>query len=330
MPFQLVEEEFGRLQAEWEGLLSLCSRPSPFVHPAFQRAWADAFLGGAGSPESLLWSLREGERLIGVASLLSRDGRLTLAGDPSVCDYADLVCTPGYEEAFLAELLARARVSFEVVDFWGLREDSPTLAAVDEAARRTGFDVARELEAVAPAVRLPGSWEEYLAGLSKKDRHELRRKIRRFGALGGGVRVRTVTAGRELVEGARLLRELMAMSRQDKLEFLRRPQMETFFARLVEELGPAGLIRLYVLELDGKPVAAVLCFLVANWLYLYNSGYDPGLAQYSVGLVSKAAVIQDAIEQGYDCVDFLRGGESYKYDLGGKDQRIYRCVLTRR
>ncbi|HXF51459.1 MAG TPA: GNAT family N-acetyltransferase [Dehalococcoidia bacterium] len=330
MPFQVLEEEFGRLQAEWEGLLSLCPRPSPFVHPAFQRAWADAFLGGAEGPEPLLWSVREGERLIGVASLLARDGTLALAGDPSVCDYADLVCTPGYEEAFLAELLTRARASFEGVDLWGLQEDSPTLSALDGAARRAGFDVARELEAVAPAVRLPGSWEEYLAGLSKKDRHELRRKIRRFGALGGGVRVRAVTGGPELTEGARVLRELMAMSRQDKLEFLRRPQMETFFARLVEEMGAAGLIRLYVVDLDGKPVAAVLCFLLANRLYMYNSGYDPALAQYSVGLVSKAAVIQDAIEQGYECVDFLRGDESYKYDLGATDQRIYRCVLTRR
>jgi CelD/BcsL family acetyltransferase involved in cellulose biosynthesis len=330
MPLQVVEEEFGRVRAEWEGLLSLCPHPSPFVHPAFQRAWADAFLAALGSPRSHLWSVREGERLIGVAPLVQDDGRLALSGDPSVCDYADVVCTPGYEEAFLAEVLSNAPLACRTVDFWGLREDSPTLGALEAAASEAGFEIARELEAVAPVVDLPASGEEYLAGLSKKDRHELRRKIRRFGALGGGTRVRAVTGGPELMQGAAVLRELMAMSRQDKLEFLRRPQMETFFARVVEELGAAGLIRLYLLDLDEAPVAAVLCFVIGNRLYMYNSGYDPSLAPYSVGLVSKAAVIQDAIAQGYDCVDFLRGDESYKYDLGGRDQRIYRCVLTRR
>lgn len=330
MPLQVVEEEFGRLQAEWEGLLSLCPHPSPFVHPAFQRAWADAFLGEPGAPRPMLWSVREGERLIGVAPMLRDDSRLTLWGDPSVCDYADVVCTPGYEEAFLAQLLANAPAGCQSVDFWGLREDSPTLAALEAVASGTNFHAARELEAVAPAVDLPDSWEAYLAGLSKKDRHELRRKIRRFGALGGGTRVRVVTGGPELAQSASILRELMAMSRQDKLEFLRRPQMETFFSRLIEEMGAAGLIRLYLLDLDDAPVAAVLCFVMGNRLYMYNSGYDPSLAPYSVGLVSKAAVIQDAIEQGYDRVDFLRGDESYKYDLGGQDQRIYRCVLRRR
>lgn len=330
MSLQVVEEEFGRLQAEWEGLLSLCPRPSPFVHPAFHRAWGDAFLGGPGAPQRLLWSVRQGERLIGVAPLLSDDGRVALAGDPSVCDYADVVCTPGYEEAFLAQVLTRVPERCQTVDFWGLREDSPTLAALERAAHATGFEVRRELEAVAPVVDLPGSWEEYLARLSKKDRHELRRKIRRFAALGGGTQVRTITGGAELAQGAHILRELMAMSRQDKLEFLRRPQMETFFARLIEEMDAAGLVRLYLLDLDAQPVAAVLCFVSANRLYMYNSGYDPSLAPYSVGLVSKAEVIRDAIEQGYECVDFLRGDESYKYDLGAHDQRIYRCVLTRR
>lgn len=327
MPLQLVEEEFGRLEAEWEGLLSLCPRPVPFAHPAFQRAWLAQF---RGDRSLVLWSLRQGERLIGVAPFLRADDRLSFSGDPSVCDYMDVVCTAGYEEAFLTALLeGTAGLACTTVELWGLHEESPTLAAVDAAGRAAGFRVERALEAVAPAVHPGASWEGYLAGLSKKDRHELRRKIRRFGALGGGWRVRTVTGGPELSQGAETLIALMAQSRQDKREFLDRPNMDAFFSRLIEELEPTGLVRLYLLDLDDATVAAVLCFVLAGRLYMYNSGYDPTLAAYSVGLVSKAAVIQDAIEQGYECVDFLRGDESYKYDLGGRDQRIFRCTLTR-
>jgi CelD/BcsL family acetyltransferase involved in cellulose biosynthesis len=45
--------------------------------------------------------------------------------------------------------------------------------------------------------------------------------------------------------------------------------------------------------------------------------------------MSKALLVKDAIETGHTCVDFLRGDENYKYDLGGKDQEVYRVVLKR-
>jgi CelD/BcsL family acetyltransferase involved in cellulose biosynthesis len=81
--------------------------------------------------------------------------------------------------------------------------------------------------------------------------------------------------------------------------------------------------------LDGEPVASVLNFDLGGTLYMYNSGYDPAYSHYAVGLMSKALLLKDAIEQGRSCVDFMRGDESYKYDLGGKDQQVYRLVLTR-
>jgi CelD/BcsL family acetyltransferase involved in cellulose biosynthesis len=62
---------------------------------------------------------------------------------------------------------------------------------------------------------------------------------------------------------------------------------------------------------------------------MYNSGYDPDYSHYAVGLMSKTLLIKDAIEQGRTCVDFLRGDESYKYDLGGKNQQVYRIVLKK-
>jgi CelD/BcsL family acetyltransferase involved in cellulose biosynthesis len=62
---------------------------------------------------------------------------------------------------------------------------------------------------------------------------------------------------------------------------------------------------------------------------MYNSGYDPQYASLSVGLLSKALCLRDAIESGRRCFDLLRGNEPYKYDLGAKDQTIYRCVIRR-
>jgi hypothetical protein len=48
-----------------------------------------------------------------------------------------------------------------------------------------------------------------------------------------------------------------------------------------------------------------------------------------VGLLSKVLCLKAAIEEGKACLDFMRGSEPYKYDLGGRDLPIYRCLVRR-
>ena len=106
--------------------------------------------------------------------------------------------------------------------------------------------------------------------------------------------------------------------------------MARFFHRMVPEMAREGLVRLYELELERKPIASVLCFDQGGRFFLYNSGYDPEYAPLSAGLVSKALCLRDAIECGRRCVDTLRGAEAYKYDLGAKDRMVYTCTVRRK
>ena len=57
---------------------------------------------------------------------------------------------------------------------------------------------------------------------------------------------------------------------------------------------------------------------------LYNAAYDPGLASLSVGIVSHAWAIREAIARRYATYDLLRGDEPYKYDLGAHDRWLGR------
>jgi CelD/BcsL family acetyltransferase involved in cellulose biosynthesis len=120
----------------------------------------------------------------------------------------------------------------------------------------------------------------------------------------------------------------MVESRGDKANFMSE-QMGRFFHRMAPALAEEGLVRLCELELNGSAISSVLCFDQGKRLFLYNSGYDPAYAQFSVGLASKALVLQDAIESGHACVDFLRGHEPYKYDLGAVDRQIYKATIRR-
>ncbi|MEX2245794.1 MAG: GNAT family N-acetyltransferase [Dehalococcoidia bacterium] len=320
-------EDFDRVCGEWSGLLAQLPAPIPFVTPAWQRVWLEHFRAGR---EVCVLTARDGERLVGVAPLLRDGDRAEFVGHYSICDYMDAAVTPGFERAFFPVVFARlAADGVRTVELRGLHAASSSLEAIPAAAESAGFRVEREQEALAPSIDLPPSWEEYLGLLSKKDRHELRRKLRRIDSVGGNVELKVVTAPDEASALLDTFFHLMRLSSHHKEEFLQRPGMEAFFREMTAVMAAEGMVRFYVLTFDGQAVAAVMNFDVGGRLYMYNSGYDPAYAHYAVGLMSKALLIRDAIENGRTCVDFLRGDESYKYDLGGKDREVYRLVLTR-
>ncbi len=325
MPYSVRREDFLTIQAAWAELVEQQPEPVPFLHPVWYRVWLEEFQNDA---DVLLLSVRDGEQLLGVAPLLRQDGQLSLVGHFSICDYMDFVVAPGRSHDFFPALMeALLAEEWSELELWGLREGSPALAAMPALAAGAGLRVERETEAVAPRIELAPSWEEYLATLSKKDRHELRRKLRRLQAA-GELSLRLYTAPEDMERHVPLLLRMMVESRSDKAAFMSE-QMGRFFHRMVPALAEQGLVRLYELELDAKPVASVLCFDQGGQFFLYNSGYDPQYSQLAVGLLSKALCLRDAIEAGRHCVDLLRGQEPYKYDLGAKDQTIYRCVVRR-
>ncbi|TAK63663.1 MAG: GNAT family N-acetyltransferase, partial [Dehalococcoidia bacterium] len=283
-----------------------------------------------GERQLQILTARDGERLIGVAPFLRDGASAEFVGHYSICDYMDAVVTPGFEAAFFAPIFERlAADGAMTIDLRGLRASSPTIAGALAAAEALGYAGRQEEEALSPCVGLPPTWEEYVGSLSKKDRHELRRKLRRLGDAGGAVELKVVTEADEASGLLDTLFQLMRLSSHLKEEFLERPNMQAFFRAMVPAMAVEGMLRLYVLTFDAVPVASVLNFDLGGTLYMYNSGYDPEYSHFAVGLMSKALLLKDAIENGRTCVDFLRGDEAYKYDLGGKDQQVFRVVLTK-
>ena len=318
-------EELAALHPDWVELLAQVPEAAPFFHPTWQRVWLEEFAAGR---EALVLTARDGDALVGVAPLLREDGRISFIGHYSICDYMDFVLAPGREREALSALLeALLQEEWSELELRGLRHCSPALAELPALAQAAGLTLEREEEAIAPCIELPASWDEYVASLGKKDRHELRRKLRRVQAA-GDLEVRTYTTPEDVEEHLPVLLRLMVESRADKASFMSE-QMGRFFHRMAQAMAQEGLLRLYELELDTRPVASVLCFDQGGRFFLYNSGYEPDLGSLAVGIVSKALCLQDALERGRRRFDFLRGHEGYKYDLGGQDQQVYRVVVRR-
>jgi CelD/BcsL family acetyltransferase involved in cellulose biosynthesis len=317
--------EFDAVEAEWRELHSACEPAYPFLSPTWHRIWWEEF--GEGRERVLLRVPGQGKARAFVP--LMRDGeRLTFAGDTSICDYMDIVSSDEDRVALLeAVLRSLSEERWGTLELWALRGDSPTYAALNAACERLGLVCEREVEDVCPQLDLPGDWEEYLAGLNKKDRHELRRKLRKL-SQGGEPELEVLTSEEDVTAALDDFVRQHKSSRSDKETFMTE-QMERFFRRVVPALAAEGRVEMIFLRLGGVRAACVLCFRTDGDILLYNSGYEPAYAGLSVGLLSKAMALQRAIELGLNRFDFLRGAEPYKYDLGAKDVPVYRCVVRR-
>jgi CelD/BcsL family acetyltransferase involved in cellulose biosynthesis len=190
--------------------------------------------------------------------------------------------------------------------------------------------VEQSIQSVCPLIHLPTSWDEYLARLDRKERHELRRKMRRAEQGSEPIRWR-ITSGEETLDAdLDAFITLLIQSRPDKAAFMT-DTMRCFFHTVGHAAQRAGWLQLAFLEVNGAKAAANMDFDYNNRIMVYNSGLDPREFQWlSPGIVLMGNLIQHAIEHKRTIFDFLRGDEDYKYRLGGQDTRIYRLHIERR
>ena len=325
MTYSVRLEDFESIGDEWERVLPQCRTNTIFVTPRWQNVWWRRF--GEGWQLSIL-SVRDDGDLIGIAPLMIREGVVSFIGDKDLYDYQDFVVPEGNEEAFYRTLCEHLlKLEWSSLDLSSLPQGSSSLAHLPDIARGLGLSVEVVEEDTTPLTGLPSTWEEYLSGLRKKDRHELRRKMRR---LDNADSPHQYVCEDEacLSCGMQDFFRLHRASSGEKGKFMT-PEREGFFMDLATELAPADQFKLYFLEVDGVRVACCICFDYDGSYLLYNSGYDPRYSALSVGLINKALCLRDAIEGGRRVFNFLKGTERYKYDLGAKDEKVYSMVVRR-
>jgi CelD/BcsL family acetyltransferase involved in cellulose biosynthesis len=313
-----IAREPASLEAEWSELARRRAVPSIFLTPEWL---AVARAHDRRRQTTLSIESR------GVAALAyDEDGTLTFAGG-ELTDEQDVIAAPRDAAAVaeaLGEWIAGQRTSRVRLEY--VPEDTPTPDAITRALEPHGYDVQVERLITSPRLELPADFEMYIQSLATKDRHELRRKIRRL-ETGRRVAFRIAADG----ERAAVLDRFVALhrrSRGEKAEFMT-PERERYFRDVADAVAAVGWLRMGVLDVDGEDIAVLFAFAYEGTLSLYNAAYDPTLAPLSVGIVCHAYAIRSAIEERSRTYDLLRGHESYKYDLGATDRWLVRIEATR-
>lgn len=318
------------VRRDWSHLVTADPAGTFFHTPGFLKLYWEEF---GERPEHLLFAFGEEEDGTQTAAVaFERAGEtIRFLGGTEVTDYMGPVADPDGAEAFAKELfvaLAR-RDDWRDADLRGLAEDRAWLRLLEDAARAQdlGTDVTDDQNGVAPFLPLPGSYDEYLASLPAKLRHEIKRKARRLEAEAGTYSI-SVAHPDTLVPYLDRFVELHRLSEGPKGVFLQ-PGMEIFFRRLGEAFLPRGIFSLVFIEVGGAKVAGTIGFRFDGTYSLYNSAFDRELRHLSPGMVLVGEDIRIAIEGGCSAFDLLKGDYEYKYRFGSFPRAVKRLLVRR-
>ena len=341
MDFQLHSAFPVEMDQEWNALLEESVSHVPFLRHEYLKTWWQN-LGGGEWPDAelaIVTARRDGQ-LVGIAPLfkaINPQGQcaLLLLGSIEISDFLDLIVRPVDLDPFLAELLpflaSTALGNWEVLDLYNLVDSSVTLAGLERAcAAGQGWTFQSEQLHHSPFIPLPGDWDTYLAGIDKKQRHEIRRKIRRAEESGAEVRwYFTIDPAKQEADFQAFI-DLMRQDPDKDAFFARSPAMIPTMLEIARCAFEHSCLALAFLEINGKKAAGYLCFDYLNRVWVYNSGIDRSLMEYSPGWVLLGYLLQWANQAKRSEFDFMRGDEEYKYRFGAVDRFVMRAVLTRK
>ena len=316
-----VLEDAGALAAlgpEWRGLWRRVPDALPFLSPEWLLPWWRHFAPG----RLFTLAARQEGRLVALAPCYIEDGALGRRILPigiSLSDHLDILADPACEADALQALLAAALARRHEWDVWELENLLPDAVALRlKLAVECSNEVAAQT--TCPYLPVPDGALTLEPLLTQKKRRALN-LARNRAARSGDLRVERAR-GPAIPDALQHLFRLHASRWRSRHEpgVLASEQVRGFQQDAAPELDRAGLLRLYVVSLRGVAAAAYYGLTHASRHYAYLTGFDPDFDFESPGALVMAHAFGEAIAEGCREIDFLRGGETYKYAWGAVDR----------
>jgi CelD/BcsL family acetyltransferase involved in cellulose biosynthesis len=306
--------------AEWERLLATNPTASAFSHRAVHEAWWIGY-GTEATDVSLAVYDAVGALHAYLPLMLRPDGVRYLGATYHI-DYATVLIDLSSAEctAAIDALVAHLYADTSALDLRRLRRaDQAHEMLMSALAANSARTATTSIEEPAPSIDLTNitTFDEHLERIDKKDRHEIRRKVRRGEGAGVSISAKTHAVD-DLAEFIKLHRARWGhhgLFTEDEKGARDENFMRALFAR-----APEGLITVIVARnLEFGAFASGLFLRDATGIRYWNAGGELAARSLSPGILLFAHGLQMAIAEKKQTFDFLRGNESYKYEVGAAD-----------
>ena len=314
------------LRPEWDALLGEYPFSTVFSTYEWLAPWWRAF---GGRDRLMVLAFRDASSaLVGLAPMAitirsAFPGSLRILrmmGDGSHdSDNLDFPVRRGEEAAFTEGLVGWMQQHanlWDICEFHTLPEQSSIGARLmNELAKRKW----RPLTSTRPqtVVELAETWEAHLKRISAKERGKIGIRGRKLEKK-YEVQIRRCSEEREVDSLLGALFELHGKHWQLRglPGTLHSPERQKFYAELARLLLARKRLEFWVLELNGKVVAAQFGLRHGSTVFSLQEGFDPEYAPDSVGYVLRSQVLKQLITEGIRRYDFLGGTDESKMRWG--------------
>ena len=327
---------FEKLKAEWNELLEASSSPCLFLTWEWLYTWWKHLSQGR---RLFIITVRDGGELAAIAPLTLRPPKLArllpfrslefLGSGIIGSDYLDVIARVGKEQDACEALAEYLRHGKLMLEFTQLKRYSCLAEKFAAELRRCGWSLAETKTNVCPFIDLSGhSWQSYLATLGSEHRYNFGRRLKNL-MKQFEVRFEPVCSEEQRQDALSILIALHNLRWQGRAcsEAFYTDDLISFHDELSRLALEKGWLRLFVLQLDGKPVASLYGFSYHRVFYYFQAGFDPIYGKYSTGLVAMGLAIKNALEEGVEEYDLLHGDEPYKFHWARARRELGRVEL---
>jgi CelD/BcsL family acetyltransferase involved in cellulose biosynthesis len=341
------DDEFRALAPQWNDLLDRSPSDSIYLTWEWLFTWWETF-GGPGRQPHIITIHDASSRLVGILPLIITEKvecqiiRLKVleflgtgeAENDEVCsNYLDLITDqpPADIWACLLDYIEQGFndkrwdcVSLRAVPWESIEKISLTSTA--------GYRFSIEENTPSAVVDLSEGWENYLAGLQKKRRSQIRRG-RKDLELKGKVDF-TVVDSPDRIPGAYRKFVDLHQARWESTGgrgLFSSPVFAEFHEKIIARMGGKNNIEVNLLTCGGQLLAATYKYRYKKRVYRYLSAYDPEFdSKIGLGLIERTYDIERAINRGYSYMDFFRAGpDSYKWHIAKGRRRVGTISICR-
>lgn len=332
------QADLDRLRAPWKALSENAAAQSAFLTWDWLSTWARRFV--RNERRLFVIAVVHGSDLVAIApwyiDLISagpvRLRQVGFLGVPEAgSDYLDVIVAKGREklaaDALVALLCGPLSSAWDTMALKDIPADSVFLSRFISELRRRGKHYIVDEGSFCPGVRLPPTFDAYLAQLSSHGRQAYRRKMR---ALQAGGSVEHVTAQ----EDGDVRGELATFRRLYERRWGHNQAADDLFALLNSYLQLADRawhVEVSLLQVGGTPVAGLVHLTSGRTMYQYlmavDRTFNPAI---SIGNLICGMNIERAIDEGFHEYDFLKSEEEYKFQFMTRGRRAMNLTLHNR